>query len=139
MVITCNAENQDSPNIKWEDEASDIRKMSSEAAEKDDDGAAKEAAERLTRASSFPQRRTPSAHWRPTLGAISEDGVLGSASASASATTGAGGGAGGGSRAKRSTEGRCGRTARIRPRKQKDNLRYVGIALPAFTPTAFMF
>ncbi|KAK1326652.1 hypothetical protein QJS10_CPA01g01053 [Acorus calamus] len=118
------------------------RLRSSEAAEKDDDGAgagtAKAAAERLTRASSFPQRRTPSAHWRPKLGAISEDGVLGSASASASATTG-GGAAAGGSRAKRSTEGRCGRTARIRPRKQKDNLRYVGIALPAFTPTAFMF
>ncbi|KAK1280210.1 hypothetical protein QJS04_geneDACA003259 [Acorus gramineus] len=115
------------------------RLRSSEVAAEDDDGAAKAAAtERLTRASSFPQRRTPSAHWRPTLGAISEDGALGSASSSALATTGGDGG-GGGSRAKRSTEGRCGRTARIRPRKPKDNLRYVGIALPAFTPTAFMF
>ncbi|KAK1260263.1 hypothetical protein QJS04_geneDACA019057 [Acorus gramineus] len=100
------------------------------AAVEDDD----EAKVRPRAAASSADRRSRSAHWRPSLGAISEDGATRSASETATEAA-----AGRGSRAPKTAAVKGGRTGRVRSRDIGSDVRYIAVALPALAPTGFLF
>ncbi|KAK1284672.1 hypothetical protein QJS10_CPB21g00802 [Acorus calamus] len=100
------------------------------AAVEDDD----EADVRPRPAYASADRRSRSAHWRPSLVAISEDGATRSASETTTAAP-----AGRGRRAPKPAAAKGERTGRVRSRENGSDVRYIAVALPALAPTGFLF